>query len=537
MTKFLCLLLLPAACALAQTVEGSVFDAATGVGVSGVKVELLKGATPFYETATDGGGRFRFDNVREGEYAARYQSPDYWLTAGPSDYKTFPVTAASPVKLEVRLMPWSGISGRIVDSQGHGVANARLELTGSGMVANGRTYLRTSWGGGGGGQLSDHGLVMTFRGTADARGNFEVRLMPGAYGLSVLPPEDLKPPDPGPDAPALAWKRTYYPGVPNSDEALKIVVLPGGELTDVELKLLALPAHAVRGVVLHPDGTPAPKATIVLGEMPQFVSMESKVDGTFEFPSVAEGEWRFMAEVKSGTVKLRATAWIEVTRHDLEDVKLRLMVPLNVRGKVVVELPKDATPKDYPALRPVTFFLNLRGGHTRALSDLGMMGAVVVPDAQGEFTVQDAYPGVYTLASMLQPPAPPYYLESIRGGGTDLRLQDLEISSDLAITVLYKADGGSVRGTAENCASGGVLLFPSDPVLRRPGFSQAAPCDAAGHYEVRAVRPGDYYVLAFAGNGPAPALDEKLVNQAVKVTVRSGEVSVADVRAVTKPVY
>ena len=68
---------------MAQTVEGSVFDAATGAGIGGVKVELLKGATPFYETTTDGGGRFRFDNVREGDYAARYQSPDYWLTAGP----------------------------------------------------------------------------------------------------------------------------------------------------------------------------------------------------------------------------------------------------------------------------------------------------------------------------------------------------------------------------------------------------------------------------------------------------------------------
>jgi hypothetical protein len=104
MAKLFCLLLLAAACACAQ-VEGSVFDAATGAGVANVKVELLKGGTPFYETASDGGGRFRFDNLREGDYAARYQSPDYWLTAGPSDYRYFHV-AAAPVKLEVRLMPW-----------------------------------------------------------------------------------------------------------------------------------------------------------------------------------------------------------------------------------------------------------------------------------------------------------------------------------------------------------------------------------------------------------------------------------------------
>ena len=55
MARVLCTILLVAACAAAQTVEGSVFDAATGVGAGGVKVELLKGATPFYETTTDGG--------------------------------------------------------------------------------------------------------------------------------------------------------------------------------------------------------------------------------------------------------------------------------------------------------------------------------------------------------------------------------------------------------------------------------------------------------------------------------------------------
>src|SRR5215467_2424357 len=137
MAKLLWLLLL-AACAAAQSVEGSAFDAATGAGVGGVKVELLKGGTPFYETATDGGGRFRFDNIREGDYAARYQSPEYWLTAGPSDYRLFHVAAASPVTLEARLMPWSRISGRVVDRRGRGIPDAPVGLTGAGMVADGR---------------------------------------------------------------------------------------------------------------------------------------------------------------------------------------------------------------------------------------------------------------------------------------------------------------------------------------------------------------------------------------------------------------
>ena len=47
----------------------------------------------------------------------------------------------------------------------------------------------------------------------------------------------------------------------------------------------------------------------------------------------------------------------------------------------------------------------------------------------------------------------------------------------------------------------------------------------------------EYYAVAFAGNGPVLAADEALLNQAVKVTVRAGVVSSADLRALTRPVY
>ena len=142
-------------------------------------------------------------------------------------------------------MPWSRLSGSVLDARGNGVPNAQLELSGLGMVANGRTYLRTSWGGGGGAQLSDAPMAMTFMGHTDAHGRFEVQLMPGAYGLSAIPPPDLKP-----AGPAMAWMRTYYPGTGSPEAATRIVVLPGGEVADIELKLLAVPTHAVRGLVI-----------------------------------------------------------------------------------------------------------------------------------------------------------------------------------------------------------------------------------------------------------------------------------------------
>ena len=531
--NLLCLQLLASASSMAQSVEGTVFDAATGAGAPGVKVELLKQATPFYETTTDGGGHFRFDDIREADYAVRYQSPDYWLTAGPSDYKAFHVAAGSPVKLEARLMPWSKISGRVVDGRGNGVADARVELTGSGMMINGRTYLRSSWGGGGGGQLSMGPMGMGQQGKSDAQGKFEVQIMPGAYGLSVFPPPGLKPPDPEKNGPPRAWVRTYYPGVADPEAASNIVVLPGGEVADVELKLLAIPTHAVRGVVVNPDGAPAPKVTVALGEAFSTTAFVSKPDGAFEFPAVAEGEWRVSAEAQKDAVKLRAVEWIDVKGHDLENVKLRLAAPLMLRGNVIVVAPKEA-----PAPRPGPMMLSLRGGRSSRNGDLGPMGAALInSNSLGNFVVEGAYPGFYRLAPMLQPPSPPYYLDAVLIGSADLATQEVEISSDATISVVYRTDGGSVLGKAENCASGGVLLVPVDPARRRPGFSRSGPCDSSGQYEVHAVRPGDYYALAFAGNGPVLAVDEALLSQGVKVTVRAGEASLADLKAVTRPVF
>jgi hypothetical protein len=517
---------LSATCVAAQTVVGTVVDAATGAGIGGVKVELLKGGTPFYETSTDAGGVFLFDGVKEEDYAARYQSPNYWLTAGPSDYRYFHVGPGDPVKLSVRLMPWSRIAGRVVDPRGNAIADARLSLTGSGMVVNGRTYLRTSWGGGGGGQLSTSPLRMSHAGKSDAQGRFEVQVMPGAYELCVAPPPDLRPPAPESDGPVLAWERTC-------DHGAEVTVLPGSEISNVELRLLTVPVHIVRGILLNPDGTPAPKVTIKQGDLFRPASVESKADGTFEFSAVPEGESPFWAEAQKGSVKLRASERFDVPRHDLENVKLQLMEPLTVRGKVVTEAPKDA-----PRLRPGPLLLTRRSGSVAADGAPGPMEAApAMPDANGEFILQDVYPGLYRLERRLQLATEPYYLDAVRAGEADLMTQDVQLASDVGITVVYKADGGTVRGVAENCASGGVLLVPRDPVRRLAGFSRSGPCDASGHYEVTAVRPGDYYALAIAGNSVVPSIDDALLSDAVKLTVRAGEASAADLKSITKPIY
>jgi hypothetical protein len=71
-----------------------------------------------------------------------------------------------------------------------------------------------------------------------------------------------------------------------------------------------------------------------------------------------------------------------------------------------------------------------------------------------------------------------------------------------------------VRGAVEKCSSGAVLLIPADGDMRWFGFLHSVRCDATDHYEIDAVRPGEYYLLAFAGRDAQPSLDEGVLRQA-----------------------
>ena len=125
-------------------------------------------------------------------------------------------------------------------------------------------------------------------------------------------------------------------------------------------------------------------------------------------------------------------------------MKLRLVAPLTLRGKVVMELPKDG-----PPARRAPLILSLAGGRIRGEGDLGFIAAVLAnPDAKGDFIVQNAYPGVYRLGPLFQPLPPPYYLDSVQVGGADLAVQEVEVATDAAITVVYKTDGGTVSEPA-----------------------------------------------------------------------------------------
>jgi hypothetical protein len=61
------------ACAAAQTVEGTVVNSVTNIGIPGIKVEIAQGKTAI----TDPQGRFVFEDLHDVAWTIHYSSVDY----------------------------------------------------------------------------------------------------------------------------------------------------------------------------------------------------------------------------------------------------------------------------------------------------------------------------------------------------------------------------------------------------------------------------------------------------------------------------
>jgi len=182
-------------------------------------------------------------------------------------------------------------------------------------------------------------------------------------------------------------------------------------------------------------------------------------------------------------------------------------------------------------------------GYQDSLPGIGFFEGI--PDGKGSFTIENLYPGDYKVF-VNSPPRAPYYLDSIRFGGRDAVGSNVPIlPGDLPLTITYKRNGGTVRGTVEGCTTGQVVLIPQDPALRQEEFIQLTNCGQDGRFEITAVRPGDYYGLAIVvPAGPqltdfsavllAVGLEQSLIERSTRITVRSNEATLADLHLIAQ---
>jgi hypothetical protein len=487
----LCGFLIASSTLFSQSIEGTVVDSVTGLPLGGAKVSVERGGKPVYQATTDAQGVFRIQPVKAGTYTASFQKPEFFPFTEVASSLTFEV-GSDAVHLRGWLTPRSKVAGRVLDVFGRPVSGAELLLDGD------RTGQTTS---------------------SDAEGNFVFRAAPGRFVLSARPPIGLPPPTEG-EGERLGWAHTYYPGVLDRYAAVKISVHAGSDVWGQDITLRAARLVRVRGMVIDNNGSPAAKVLVQAERTDETLSDDiravSKEDGSFEFQSLPEGEWRMFAETEGGNPKFRASAVVQATFHDIDDLDLRLMPPFALTGSVALVAAEGAKAEK----KAIVVFLKPLVAGSEGLSQ-------ATTDSNGNFRINNVYPGKYKIVAVS--PGPPYFLNSVRVGDRELLGQYVDLlAGALPVEIKFESDGGSVRGMVENCVSGTVVLAPQDGSLREPQFVQTTRCGEQGQFQIANVRPGDYYAFAFDYWGGAAELlselDESLVNKALRVRVERGAI-------------
>ncbi len=476
-----CLVFLAFSCCAAQdtaVVEGVAFNRVTHAGLGGVTVRLTTAGhpeNPLYETRTDLTGAFRIEGVPPGVYAPAFDVPAGFFPPMPSDpaSKPFRVAAgAGSAKLDVPIVPMGKLRGRVLDPEGHPVANVRVEI------------------------FRVHGSSGHFL-TTDGEGRFhEENIVPGAYRIRARPvlagtplgrkPESITPLSPKPpEGDRWIWAPTYFPNAIDLAAAQSIFVREGMDLDGFDIRLRAAPVFRLRGVARDDDGKPASGAAVRLLSEIGWGAAEAEVkagaDGSFEFPNVRAGEWRLEAEAARGGVSWKGFAELTMPKRDLEDVVLRISQPFHL----------DALVDGLPPESRASGLLFTAHGDTEALT---------ASLEKGRLPFDGLYPGRYLPDIWLTSPRPVYYLKRILLGERDVTGRDIELTAaSPPLRYQFAENAARASGDVADGAGVKVVMIETDPEVFVPGSSlRVAVADAEGRFTLDGLRPGAWYAFAFA---------------------------------------
>ncbi len=448
-----------------------------------------------YTGTTDVDGHFKIEGIRAGRYRAFVEHTG--LVEIDKRNRRAPGTALSfdPGKditdVVLRMLPAAVVVGTVIDEDGDPIARTDVSV------------MRDAY------TLGKRHLETAASGTTNDLGEYRVPdLLPGRYLVVASPTPDFSnlaaAPDPnaGTKKPETAYVPTFYPGTTDRSQAA-FLELRAGDETPVNFNLVRSPTFHVRGTIVNFAARTGAGAFLVLRPKDsnnEYTAAQVDKDGKFEMSHVAPGSYTLAAVI--GSVGATQTFYqpLDVTNHDVSDLRIVPLAASQVRGQIHV----DAN----HALDFSSLLVLLRSSDR---DSAGMFGGtedgsptLAQVKRDGTFELKNVPAGSYTVLVEGTVKMTDFFLKSVKAGSTDVTNAGLTLggggtySINLLIgTGAAKLDGTVVDGEGHPAANAIVVAVPSGDLSGRLDLYEKAVTDQHGHFSLAGLTPGSYAVFAF----------------------------------------
>ncbi len=516
------------------------------------------------QVVTDDEGRFVFSDLPPGRYSLVAEKAGYVKTfygsKRPGGTPGTPVAVLAgqpPPNIAIRVPPGAVIAGTVRDQFGTPVSSAEVSVKQS-VVVNGRR------------RMSDVPNLRVPVTSTDDQGRYRIYgLPPGEYAvfcsLPTLNYGSVRETNSADVDAVLRELRTggsaavtsapprqitlsggYLPGVPDADSAQLIPLGVGEERAGADILIGALHALTVSGTSLGPGGRPMRNIMIAVVNRATGTRIGSGgvimpgTDGRFGLSALPPGRYTLMgraAENNAGEtddMPYFAETEFVLSDQNISGIVLQFERGVTVTGRIVP-----------PANAAAGAVANVRLAATPVESYQSLVPARVIATtrADGTFIFDGVGPGSWRVTGASLPQN--WSLRSAMLDGRDTLDVPFEIRLgqpviDLVVTMtdqVTELNGAVLDASGRPTSEYSVLAFSTERALwatapRR--VSGAARLSSDGHYRIRGLPPGEYYLAVLTDFDPARSSDvsllESLIPSAVKVTIGEGERKTQDYR-------
>jgi hypothetical protein len=332
---------------------------------------------------------------------------------------------------------------------------------------------------------------------------------------------------------------TYYPGTASLAEAGRIVVKTGQEMSGANFAMIVARFARVRGRALNSRGEPVNAMVSLQSADTSQMSLGwnnamAGRDGTFQLTGVPPGRYNLVVRpngMPSAGAEF-ASMPINVGYDDIDNVLVTTSVGATARGVIVTD---DGS---IPSFRPNQVQINA-----------GSAEPMVMMFGNNQTKVNDDYSfeisGLADRRLIRASAGPGWYVKAVLHGSDDVTDTGIDFASGRGIEglqVILTQKATELSGLISDdrnrpVVDASVVIFPANRErwTYASRYLRTVRPDTAGRYNVRALPPGeDYLIIAVQNLEPGQSGDPEFLSRAREdakpLTLNEGEIKTVDIQ-------